>query len=238
MPARTPDFETVVVTGAAGGMGAAVVADLLARGYAVAALDLPAADPWEGRTPTEETAEALAAIGRGAASGRLTYRRCCVTDAAGVTRRGEVTGVGIDAEPHLPLPADVADLTLTPPERRRVAEWGAAVPGIAWDRVVFSLKEATYKLWHPLRREWLGFEEVDAVVHTDGTFTVELPRPLPTPDGEVRLVRGRWAVTDGLLLTAATLASAPLSPQRWLKGNPAGASCPPGRWWRSARRPG
>lgn len=144
--------------------------------------------------------------------GSITH--CDGLRAAVVARRGEVTGVGIDAEPHLPLPADVADLTLTPPERRRVAEWGAAVPEIAWDRVVFSLKEATYKLWYPLRREWLGFEEVDAVVHADGTFTVDLPRPLPTPDGDVRVVRGRWAVTDGLLLTAAALTPGTSSPQR------------------------
>lgn len=144
--------------------------------------------------------------------GSITH--CDGLRAAAVARRGEVTGVGIDAEPHLPLPADVMELTLTPPERRRVGHLRAAVPEIAWDRVVFSLKEATYKLWYPLRREWLGFEEVDAAVQTDGTFTVELPRPLPTPDGEVLVVRGRWAVTDGLLLTAAALTPARSSPQR------------------------
>lgn len=144
--------------------------------------------------------------------GSITH--CDGLRAAAVARRGEVTGVGIDAEPHLPLPVEVADLTLTPPERRRVAQLGAAVPDIAWDRVVFSLKEATYKLWYPLRREWLGFEEVDSAVHTDGTFTVDLPRPLPTPDGEVRVVRGRWAVTDGLLFTAAALTPGMSFPQR------------------------
>lgn len=81
-----PDFETVVVTGAAGGMGTALVADLLARGYAVAALDLPEGDPWQGPAPTEETARTLAVIGRGAAAGRLSYRGCSVTDGAAVAR--------------------------------------------------------------------------------------------------------------------------------------------------------
>ena len=84
VPARAPDFETVVVTGAAGGMGTALVADLLARGYAVAALDLPEVNPWRGPAPTEETAQALAVIGRGAAAGRLSYRGCSVTDGAAV----------------------------------------------------------------------------------------------------------------------------------------------------------
>lgn len=86
LPARAPDFETVVVTGAAGGMGTALVADLLTRGYAVAALDLPEGNPWQELAPTEQTAEALAVIGRGAATGRLSYRGCSVFDGAEVAR--------------------------------------------------------------------------------------------------------------------------------------------------------
>ncbi|CAL8898302.1 2,3-dihydro-2,3-dihydroxybenzoate dehydrogenase [Kocuria varians] len=83
---EVPAFDTVVVTGAAGGMGTAVVADLLSRGYAVAALDLPPNDPWRDRTPTEDTTGALSEIARGTASGRLSYRGCSVSDGADVAR--------------------------------------------------------------------------------------------------------------------------------------------------------
>lgn len=79
-----PTFETVVVTGAAGGMGTAVVADLLTRGYAVAALDLPESDPWQGRRDPDREDEALAVIAKAMETGRLSYRSCSVTDGAQV----------------------------------------------------------------------------------------------------------------------------------------------------------
>ncbi|MBS6031491.1 MAG: hypothetical protein KH989_12545, partial [Kocuria rhizophila] len=69
-----PAFETVVVTGAGGGMGTAVVADLLARGYAVAALDLPEGDPWQGRRGPGEDIEALTMTAKATETGRLSYR--------------------------------------------------------------------------------------------------------------------------------------------------------------------
>lgn len=139
----------------------------------------------------------------GGVVGSITH--CEGLRAAAVARADDVAGLGIDAEPHLPLPEDVLDLTLTPPERRRLVELHRAVPDVAWGRVVFSLKEAVYKLWYPLRHEWLGFEEVDTVVNPDGTFTVALPRPLGVGDERVMTVHGRWAVTGGFVLTAAAL---------------------------------
>lgn len=135
--------------------------------------------------------------------GSITH--CEGLRAAAVARAGDVAGLGIDAEPHLPLPEEVVELTLTPPERRRLAKLHRAAPGVAWGRVVFSLKESVYKLWYPLRHEWLGFEEVDTMVLPDGAFTVELPRPLSAAGARVTTVRGRWTVTAGRVLTATVL---------------------------------
>lgn len=142
----------------------------------------------------------------GGVVGSITH--CEGLRAAAVARAGDVASLGIDAEPHLPLPEGVVDLTLTPPERRRLAELHRTVPDVAWGRVVFSLKEAVYKLWYPLRHEWLGFEEVDTVVNPDGTFAVALPRPLGVGDQRVMTVHGRWAVTGGFVLTTAALGCA------------------------------
>lgn len=139
----------------------------------------------------------------GGVVGSITH--CEGLRAAAVARADDVAGLGIDAEPHLPLPEDVVDLTLTRPERHRLVELHRTAPDVAWTRVVFSLKEAVYKLWYPLRHEWLGFEEVDTVVHPDGTFAVALPRPLSVGGEQMMTVRGRWALTGGFVLTAAAL---------------------------------
>lgn len=139
----------------------------------------------------------------GGVVGSITH--CEGLRAAAVARAGDVAGLGIDAEPHLPLPEDVVDLMLTRPERHRLVELHRTAPDVAWTRVVFSLKEAVYKLWYPLRHEWLGFEEVDTVVQPDGTFAVALPRPLSVGGEQMMTVRGRWALTGGFVLTAAAL---------------------------------
>ena len=36
---------------------------------------------------------------------------------------------------------------------------------VAWDRLLFSAKEAVYKAWYPLAERWLGFE--DALIAID-----------------------------------------------------------------------
>jgi 4'-phosphopantetheinyl transferase EntD len=32
-------------------------------------------------------------------------------------------------------------------------------PEVYWDRVLFCIKESTYKAWFPLTHRWLGFED-------------------------------------------------------------------------------
>jgi 4'-phosphopantetheinyl transferase EntD len=49
------------------------------------------------------------------------------------------------------------------------------LPGVHWDRLLFSAKESVYKAWFPLAKRWLGFEE--AVVTVDAsteTFVAQL----------------------------------------------------------------
>jgi len=137
--------------------------------------------------------------------GSITH--CAGYCACAVARTDDVIGVGIDAEPHTPLPKPVLGEVASEEERIMLQHLATTKPGVHWDRVLFSAKESVYKVWFPLARRWLGFEDaslsVDARV---GTFSARLLVPGPTvPSGELRSLTGRWTVRQGLVLTAMTL---------------------------------
>ncbi|GLW09199.1 4'-phosphopantetheinyl transferase [Microtetraspora sp. NBRC 13810] len=124
--------------------------------------------------------------------GSMTH--CRGYRAAAVALAGDVTTVGIDAEPALPLPPRILDKVAGPREQAMLAR--LKDPSVCWDRLLFCVKEAVYKAWFPLTGSWLGF--LDAVVELDpgGTFGVVIPGR--TPGG----FDGRWATGHGLLLAA------------------------------------
>jgi 4'-phosphopantetheinyl transferase EntD len=131
--------------------------------------------------------------------GSMTH--CAGYRAAVVARSRELGGVGIDAEPHAPLPPPAGDLTLREEERQRLLALADADPSLHWDRIVFCAKEAVYKAWFPLTRRWLDFLDVLVTVHVDGTFHARLRVPAPPAlDG----FSGKWVVGRGLVV-AATL---------------------------------
>ncbi|MET8506298.1 4'-phosphopantetheinyl transferase superfamily protein [Streptomyces sp. NPDC004787] len=140
--------------------------------------------------------------------GSMTH--CDGYRAAALTHKGSLASLGIDGEPHEPLPQGVLEAVARPEEHRYLAEWSREHPGICWDRVLFSAKESVYKAWFPLARRWLGFE--DAVVRfapQEGTFTAALHVPGPVIGGApVTAVCGRWKVRDGLILTSASVPAA------------------------------
>jgi 4'-phosphopantetheinyl transferase EntD len=116
--------------------------------------------------------------------GSMTH--CAGYRAAVVARAAELRSVGIDAEPHAPLPAEVHDLVVS----ADVVD--EAIPH--WDRVVFCAKEAVYKAWFPLTLRRLDFADLATTVRRDGSF-----------DARVRGDRGfsgRWLADRGLVLAA------------------------------------
>ncbi|MFF5919607.1 4'-phosphopantetheinyl transferase [Streptomyces flavochromogenes] len=132
--------------------------------------------------------------------------------AAAVATAGPVTGLGLDAEPNLPL-ADAAMLPLIslPAERRHLAEITAdpatAADGaeVHWERLLFSAKESVYKAWNPMTDRRLGFADAEITFSPgDGTF-----RALPTVRGHggERGFDGTWQLRAGILLTAVTVVS-------------------------------
>jgi 4'-phosphopantetheinyl transferase EntD len=133
--------------------------------------------------------------------GSMTH--CDGYRAAAVANRAAIRGIGIDAEPNQPLPDDVHGSIALDTELSRDAELRRTSPGVCWDRLLFSAKESVYKTWFPLTHRWLGFEEADITLRTDGTFTARLLTSAPgIPPG----FTGQWLAADGVLMTAITLA--------------------------------
>lgn len=129
--------------------------------------------------------------------GSMTHSRGYV--AAAVAPVTAVESLGIDAEPHRPLPDGVVRLVATAADAETLASLPSTVHG---DRVLFSAKESVYKWWFPLTRRWLGFREVTLTLRVNGTFTAVLPAGAP-----VATVDGSWAIRDDLVLTAVATAA-------------------------------
>lgn len=140
--------------------------------------------------------------------GSITH--CAGYRAAAVARISHLLAVGIDAEPHRPLPGGVLPMISTPVEAQALAELHATGPATAWDRLLFSAKEAVYKAYFSLTHRRLGFKDARVTFQPqNGAFTVFV-RPEPAVDWQAPTgLRGRWLVRDGLIVTAVTV---PVSP--------------------------
>ncbi|MCH0563510.1 MULTISPECIES: 4'-phosphopantetheinyl transferase superfamily protein [unclassified Streptomyces] len=142
-------------------------------------------------------------------TGSMTH--CDGYCAAALVRTGDLASLGIDAEPHGPLPEGVLPVVTLPAERDRLLRLAAARPDIHWDRLLFSAKESVYKAWFPLTGLWLDFSEADIDLWAEpgsaepghGGLRAELLVPGPTVDGRrVQTFEGRWTVRQGLVATA------------------------------------
>ncbi len=134
--------------------------------------------------------------------GSLTH--CAGYRACAVAHDRDVRAIGLDAEPHDALPDGVLGTVASGGEQARLAALTLAAPGVSWDRVLFSAKEAVYKAWFPLTGRWLGFEDASVTIDpAAGTFTARLLVDGPEVSGAA-LTRfaGRWLVDGGLIITA------------------------------------
>lgn len=142
-------------------------------------------------------------------TGSMTH--CDGYRAAALVRAADLASLGIDAEPHAPLPEGVLGVTALPAEAERLRQLTAERPGVHWDRLLFSAKESVYKAWYPLTRRWLDFTEADIAFTvgpdgTSGTLTARLLVAGPLVGGRrVDRFTGRWTVRHGLAATAVTV---------------------------------
>lgn len=133
--------------------------------------------------------------------GSMTH--CLGYRAAAVARETDLLGLGIDAEPDLPLPEGTLDVVSSADERTHIAGLPA---GPAWDRLLFCVKESVYKVWSPLMRSWLDFSDATVTFEGDGTATARLSgRPLVVGQRVITELPIRWVVQGGLLVTAVAV---------------------------------
>ncbi|MFI6809917.1 4'-phosphopantetheinyl transferase [Streptomyces luteogriseus] len=134
--------------------------------------------------------------------GSMTH--CVGYRAAATAHRSDVRALGIDAEPHAPLPEGVLGYIALPEEASRVARLARRVPEVHWDRLLFCAKEAVYKAWFPATHTWLGFDGAVISPAPDGTFHARVLVPAPAQRDCVPLeFDGRWLMRDGLVLACA-----------------------------------
>lgn len=132
--------------------------------------------------------------------GSITH--CAGYRAAVVARAEQVHTVGIDAEPHAPLPDGVLNVVSLEAERAHLAELSTVHLDTHWDRILFSCKETVYKAWHPITHRWLGFEDARLELGA-GTFTAHLRREGAELAGRpLTTFTGRWLVRDGFVVSA------------------------------------
>ncbi len=132
--------------------------------------------------------------------GSITH--CAGYAAAAVAPRSQLLTLGIDAEPHEPLPDEVLALTASTAEIDHLDTLFTADGRVPWGRLLFCAKEALYKAWYPVQQRWLGFEDVDVRLSPGGWFDVRFRAASGSPFDDCR---GRWTVDGGIVLAAVAL---------------------------------
>lgn len=145
--------------------------------------------------------------------GSMTH--CGGYRAAALALSRDLHTLGIDAEPHQPLPAGVLAVIALDEERDNLSELAAADGATCWDRILFCAKETVYKAWFPLTRSWLGFADAAVTINpgttdpAEGTFAARLLVTAPTSTGEtLTRLEGRWLRGDELVITTIALSAA------------------------------
>jgi 4'-phosphopantetheinyl transferase EntD len=139
--------------------------------------------------------------------GSITH--CSGYRAAAVGRALDFDGIGIDAEVNLSLPNGVLGAIALPGEREQVRRLLREARGPCWDRLLFSAKEAVFKVWFPMTGTRLDFEDAEVGFEAGSRrFSVRLRPPHRPPEGDPPGISGRWTVATGILVTAIALPAA------------------------------
>jgi 4'-phosphopantetheinyl transferase EntD len=136
--------------------------------------------------------------------GSITH--CTGFVGAVVARSSELGGIGFDAEVSAPLSADIMRAVCTSRELEWIAGAGVLSPG-EWGKIVFGAKEAIHKCIAPLSGRMLDFSDVTLTIDIGSAeFSASAATAEAEDVAELRAVRGRFAITDRLVFSCATMA--------------------------------
>jgi 4'-phosphopantetheinyl transferase EntD len=131
--------------------------------------------------------------------GSITH--CPSFCAAAVASAADFVTIGIDAAVNERLDPSVQNLIVRTETERR---WlGRSDSRVAWEVVLFSIKESVFKAWSPLDGRRLGFQDVQVSLHPEAAaFQADVLAPRPGP---LSSVSGRFVVTADLVFSAVAL---------------------------------
>jgi 4'-phosphopantetheinyl transferase EntD len=132
--------------------------------------------------------------------GSITH--CDGLRACAVASQSDITTIGIDAEPNLPLPPAVLPLVTRPEETEWLADLARTGREVNFDRLLFSIKESIFKAWFPAAETWLGFEDASVTVDVS-TRSFNAALLVGGMEGRAGL-SGQWLATEDFLLSAVT----------------------------------
>jgi 4'-phosphopantetheinyl transferase EntD len=137
--------------------------------------------------------------------GSITHKRHY--RAAAVARSSDLLGLGIDAELNEPLPDGVLGSIADSDELRDVERLHARCDQIAWDRLLFSAKEAVVKAVQPLGLGRADLRASTVRLHAASNLFEATPAFSPTATGHstIPTVTGRWLTRADLLLVVAAI---------------------------------
>jgi enterobactin synthetase component D / holo-[acyl-carrier protein] synthase len=137
-----------------------------------------------------------------------SFAHCAGYRAITVALKRNVAALGVDVQSNQPLPDDgMLDLVACGKERQHLTELADCMPGVCWDRLLFSAKLSVYKAWFPASAWWLNLDLADVVIDPfDETFTARLLEQGPIVGGiPLAEMRGRWLAHREFLATAVVI---------------------------------
>ncbi|MFD6091105.1 4'-phosphopantetheinyl transferase [Oerskovia sp. NPDC060338] len=118
--------------------------------------------------------------------------------AAAVASDDTIASVGLDAEVNASLPDEVCEYIIRPDERSQLVRLGESGHAVAWERLLFSVKEAVFKAWFPVAKSWLGFDECRVELGAEGVFRASLlGGALDVSGSRIHQLDGVWHVVPG-----------------------------------------
>lgn len=120
--------------------------------------------------------------------------------AAVVARRSEITSLGIDLEPAENLPENILARVCRAEEIERLS---AGEEHYRQAKLIFSAKESLYKCLWPIRKSFIGFQEMEITLfEQDRSWSATSHTDL-YPESLVARLRGRYLLTDELIISSS-----------------------------------